>query len=173
MTDSQRVTFSCSYKRSRVCPYSKGSTLSCFYPNRSRNGKHRRNPTAPGDRTGKRASITYVLTAKVFSINPLTISYILTIAFLAMSALVPTGANAGLVGLVLSYVLNITSSLVGEPVLQCPIILRQERLGSAFRLNRILLASNAYYTKNLKLPHEILDARPDGLWPSQGAVEFR
>ena len=44
---------------------------------------------------------------------------ILTVAFLAMSALVTTGVDAGLVGLVLSYALNLTASLVSEPVLQC------------------------------------------------------
>ena len=37
---------------------------------------------------------------------------ILTVAFLAMSALITTGVDAGLVGLVLSYALNTTSSLV-------------------------------------------------------------
>ena len=42
---------------------------------------------------------------------------ILTVAFLAMSALVTTGVDAGLVGLVLSYALNTTSSLVSEPCL--------------------------------------------------------
>ena len=44
---------------------------------------------------------------------------ILTVACLAMSALVTTGVDAGLVGLVLSYALNTTSSLVSEPVLRC------------------------------------------------------
>lgn len=42
---------------------------------------------------------------------------ILVVTFLAMSALVTTGVDAGLVGLVLSYALNTTSSLVSEPVL--------------------------------------------------------
>jgi ATP-binding cassette subfamily C (CFTR/MRP) protein 1 len=37
---------------------------------------------------------------------------ILIVAFLAMSALITTGVDAGLVGLVLSYALNTTSSLV-------------------------------------------------------------
>lgn len=43
---------------------------------------------------------------------------ILIVAFLAMSALVTTGVDAGLVGLVLSYALNITSALVSESGLQ-------------------------------------------------------
>ena len=40
---------------------------------------------------------------------------ILTVAFLAMLALITTGVDAGLVGLVLSYALNTTSSLVCIP----------------------------------------------------------
>ena len=45
---------------------------------------------------------------------------ILTVASLAMSALITTGVDAGLVGLVLSYALNTTSALVSEskPVLR-------------------------------------------------------
>lgn len=39
---------------------------------------------------------------------------IVTVAFLAMSALITTGVDAGLVGLVLSYALNTTSSLVSR-----------------------------------------------------------
>ena len=58
---------------------------------------------------------------------------ILTVAFLAMSALVTTGVDAGLVGLVLSYALNTTSSLVSESVLRCLSMLTLCReLGSAF-----------------------------------------
>ena len=41
---------------------------------------------------------------------------ILTVASLAMSALITTGVDAGLVGLVLSYALNTTSSLVRKMV---------------------------------------------------------
>jgi len=37
---------------------------------------------------------------------------ILTVSLLAMAALITTGVDAGLVGLVLSYALNTTSSLV-------------------------------------------------------------
>jgi ATP-binding cassette subfamily C (CFTR/MRP) protein 1 len=40
---------------------------------------------------------------------------ILTAAFLAMWALVTTGVDAGLVGLVLSYAMNITWTIVSEP----------------------------------------------------------
>ena len=58
---------------------------------------------------------------------------ILTVAFLAMSALITTGVDAGLVGLVLSYALNTTSSLVSEPCLAMSIVLILCReLGSAF-----------------------------------------
>jgi ATP-binding cassette, subfamily C (CFTR/MRP), member 1 len=76
---------------------------------------------------------------------------ILTVAFLAVSALVTTGVDAGLVGLVLSYALNTTSSLVSEPVLQWSIIpdvmSRTGQCVQPVRLNRILSVSNAYYTR--------------------------
>ena len=62
---------------------------------------------------------------------------ILTVAFLAMSALVTTGVDAGLVGLVLSYALNTTSSLVSDcPILRDVLIIYADlvcrELGSAF-----------------------------------------
>ena len=59
---------------------------------------------------------------------------ILSVAFLAMSALVTTGVDAGLVGLVLSYALNTTSSLVSEPRLAMSVIMLSlcRELGSAF-----------------------------------------
>jgi ATP-binding cassette, subfamily C (CFTR/MRP), member 1 len=41
---------------------------------------------------------------------------ILIVALLAMTALITTGVDAGLVGLVLSYALNTTSSLVSCPI---------------------------------------------------------
>ena len=41
---------------------------------------------------------------------------ILIVALLAMAALITTGVDAGLVGLVLSYALNTTSSLVSFPL---------------------------------------------------------
>ena len=58
---------------------------------------------------------------------------ILTVAFLAISALVTTGVDAGLVGLVLSYALNTTSSIVSELGLAVSTMLRFFlELGSAF-----------------------------------------
>ena len=60
---------------------------------------------------------------------------ILIVALLAMSALITTGVDAGLVGLVLSYALNTTSALVSESNPSCAtstfLTLYQE-LGSAF-----------------------------------------
>ena len=78
---------------------------------------------------------------------------ILTVAFLAMSALITTGVDAGLVGLVLSYALNTTSALVSEPVLQCLctiLTLYQSRTGQCVqqvKSNRTLSALNVYYTR--------------------------
>ena len=58
---------------------------------------------------------------------------ILIVAFLAMSALITTGVDAGLVGLVLSYALNTTSALVSELVLRISTFLTlYQELGSAF-----------------------------------------
>lgn len=99
-----------------------------------------------------------------------------------MSALVATGVDADDAGLVLSYALNTTSSLVSKPVLRClPTMLTLCRdLSSAFSkwLNRTSLVLNAYYITSdpgrTRSSHEILDTRPGGgLWPSQGTIEFR
>jgi ABC-type multidrug transport system fused ATPase/permease subunit len=60
---------------------------------------------------------------------------ILTVALLAMSALITSGVDAGLVGLVLSYALNTTPALVSE-LLSCTTFtifdLCYQELGSAF-----------------------------------------
>ena len=60
---------------------------------------------------------------------------ILIVALLAMSALITTGVDAGLVGLVLSYALNTTSALVSESNLSCAtstFLTLYQDLGSAF-----------------------------------------
>ena len=79
---------------------------------------------------------------------------ILTVAFLAMSALITTGVDAGLVGLVLSYALNTTSALVSETCLvramsaiHSDLVLRTGQCVQQVKSNRILSVSNAYYTR--------------------------
>lgn len=80
---------------------------------------------------------------------------ILIVAFLAMSALITTGVDAGLVGLVLSYALNTTSSLVSVytfvflPMLKCH-SLASSRTGSCVlraRSNRTLSVSNVCFIR--------------------------
>ena len=76
---------------------------------------------------------------------------ILTVAFLAMSALITTGVDAGLVGLVLSYALNTTSALVSEPVLRnvyhSDLASRTGQCVQQVRSNRTLSVLNAYYIR--------------------------
>ena len=76
---------------------------------------------------------------------------ILSVALLAMSALVTTGVDAGLVGLVLSYALNTTSSLVSKK-LSCDVyhadfVLRTGQCVQQVRSNRTLLVLNVYYIR--------------------------
>lgn len=76
---------------------------------------------------------------------------ILTVASLAMSALITTGVDAGLVGLVLSYALNTTSSLVRKMLSFLPsvidILLRIGLSVLQARSSRILLVLNVSSTK--------------------------
>ena len=76
---------------------------------------------------------------------------LLTVAFLAMWALITTGVDAGLVGLVLSYALNTTSALVSEPVLRnvchSDLVSRTGQCVQQARSNGILSVLNAYYTR--------------------------
>ncbi|TFK51703.1 multidrug resistance-associated ABC transporter [Heliocybe sulcata] len=87
---------------------------------------------------------------------------ILISALLAVTALVTSGVDAGLVGLVLSYALNTTSSLnwvvrsaseVEQNIVSCERILHNTRLPS-------------------EAPDEIPDSTP-GDWPSNGEIEYR
>ena len=101
-----------SYKRSRVCAYGKGSTLSCFLRHLEMERERREHQSHMS---------------------------------LQQKCSQSTGANAGLVGLGLSYVLNSTSFLVSHwACLAVSFILCQEHLGGAFRLNRTLSALKAY-----------------------------
>ena len=99
-----------------------------------------------------------------------------------MSALITTGVDAGLVGLVLSYALNTTSALVSEskPVLRdvyhsWPCIKNWAvRSASEVEQNIVSVERILHQTQvEPEAPHEILDTQPDDVWPSQGAIEFR
>ncbi|EPQ56430.1 multidrug resistance-associated ABC transporter [Gloeophyllum trabeum ATCC 11539] len=87
---------------------------------------------------------------------------ILASALLAVTALITSGVDAGLVGLVLSYSLNTTSSLnwavrsaseVEQNIVSCERILHYTRLPS-------------------EAPEEIPDSTPED-WPSKGEIEYR
>ncbi|KAK0432840.1 P-loop containing nucleoside triphosphate hydrolase protein [Armillaria borealis] len=87
---------------------------------------------------------------------------IFLVATLAMVALITTGVDAGLVGLVLSYALNATSSL--NWVVRSASEVEQNIVS----VERILHQSEVVP----EAPHELPDSKPDGPWPSKGGVEF-
>jgi ATP-binding cassette subfamily C (CFTR/MRP) protein 1 len=87
---------------------------------------------------------------------------IVTVAFLAMSALITTGVDAGLVGLVLSYALNTTSSL--NWVVRSASEVEQNIVS----VERILHQTNV----EPEAPQEIPDEKPSEVWPTEGAIEF-
>ncbi|KAF8159727.1 multidrug resistance-associated ABC transporter [Crassisporium funariophilum] len=88
---------------------------------------------------------------------------ILIVAFLAMSALITTGVDAGLVGLVLSYALNTTSSLNWVV-----------RSASEVEQNIVSVERILHQTQvEPEAPQEIPETKPHGTWPSNGTIEFR
>ncbi|SJL03580.1 related to YCF1-Vacuolar ABC transporter responsible for vacuolar sequestration of glutathione-S-conjugates [Armillaria ostoyae] len=87
---------------------------------------------------------------------------IFLVATLVMAALITTGVDAGLVGLVLSYALNATSSL--NWVVRSASEVEQNIVS----VERILHQSEVVP----EAPHELPDSKPDGPWPSNGGVEF-
>ncbi|KIP05505.1 hypothetical protein PHLGIDRAFT_128871 [Phlebiopsis gigantea 11061_1 CR5-6] len=83
-------------------------------------------------------------------------------ASLAIGALVTTGVDAGLVGFVLSYALNTTSSLNWVV-----------RSMSEVEQNIVSVERILHYVKlQPEAPAELPGIDPEG-WPSEGAVEFR
>ncbi|KAK0457645.1 P-loop containing nucleoside triphosphate hydrolase protein [Desarmillaria tabescens] len=88
---------------------------------------------------------------------------IFLVATLAMVALITTGVDAGLVGLVVSYALSATSSL--NWVVRSASEVEQNIVS----VERILHQSEVVP----EAPHELPDSKPDGPWPSKGGVEFR
>ncbi|KAF9442601.1 multidrug resistance-associated ABC transporter [Macrolepiota fuliginosa MF-IS2] len=88
---------------------------------------------------------------------------ILCVVLLAMIALITSGVDAGLVGLVLSYALNTTSSL------NWLVRSASEVEQNIVSVERILHQTNI----EPEAPYELLDAKPSSEWPSEGIVEFR
>ncbi|KAG6837154.1 hypothetical protein H0H93_013744 [Arthromyces matolae] len=88
---------------------------------------------------------------------------ILIVALLAMAALITTGVDAGLVGLVLSYALNTTSSL--NWVVRSASEVEQNIVS----VERILHQTDV----QPEAPQEIPESKPSGVWPSAGKVVFQ
>ncbi|KAG6908348.1 hypothetical protein DXG01_005166 [Tephrocybe rancida] len=87
----------------------------------------------------------------------------LVVAVLAVRALVTAGVDAGLVGLVLSYTLNMTSSL-SDAI----------RTTGEFEQNIVSVERILHQTEvQSEAPLEIPETKPSGVWPSHGQVEFR
>ncbi|KAF9048225.1 multidrug resistance-associated ABC transporter [Hymenopellis radicata] len=88
---------------------------------------------------------------------------ILVVALLAVVALITTGVDAGLVGLVLSYALNATSSL--NWVVRSASEIEQNIVSVERILHQIEVPHEA--------AHELPESKPEESWPAEGAVEFR
>ncbi|KAF9054322.1 metal resistance protein YCF1 [Panaeolus papilionaceus] len=88
---------------------------------------------------------------------------ITTVGLLAMFTLITTGIDAGLVGLVLSYALDTTSSL--SWLVRSASSVEQNIVSVERVLHQTTVAPEA--------PKEVPDAKPAGEWPLQGKVEFR
>ncbi|KAH7930359.1 P-loop containing nucleoside triphosphate hydrolase protein [Leucogyrophana mollusca] len=89
---------------------------------------------------------------------------ILFTAILAVTAVVTSNVDAGLVGLVLSYALNTTGSLNWFV-----------RSASEVEQNVVSVERILHYAKEIpsEAPHEIPDHKPSDEWPGEGEVEFR
>lgn len=88
---------------------------------------------------------------------------VLIVALLSILALITTGVDAGLVGLVLSYALNMTSSLNWVV-----------RSASSVEQNIVSVERILHQTSvEPEAPQEIPDNKPEGEWPRKGEVEFR
>ncbi|CAK5273937.1 unnamed protein product [Mycena citricolor] len=88
---------------------------------------------------------------------------ILMVSTLAVTALITSGVDAGLVGLVLSYAMNATSSL--NWVVRSASDVEQNIVS----VERILHQSDATPEK----PQFIEEAKPQAPWPSKGRIEFK
>ncbi|KAJ7077902.1 P-loop containing nucleoside triphosphate hydrolase protein [Mycena belliarum] len=88
---------------------------------------------------------------------------IFIVALLAMVALVTTGVDAGLVGLVLSYAMNATSSL--NWVVRSASDVEQNIVSVERILHQIDVSPES--------PQYIEEAKPNDSWPAHGKIEFQ
>jgi ATP-binding cassette subfamily C (CFTR/MRP) protein 1 len=84
-------------------------------------------------------------------------------SMLAVGALITSGVDAGLVGLVISYALNTTSSL--NWLVRSASEVEQNIVSVERMLQYIELKPEA--------PYEVPETHPEGAWPTDGLVEFR
>jgi ATP-binding cassette, subfamily C (CFTR/MRP), member 1 len=102
-------------------------------------------------------------------------------ACLAVVALVTTGIDGGLVGLVLSYALSTTGALVrclSSGLLEMLISHASKnwvvRSASEVEQNIVSVERILHYVETPpEAPYEIEDTKPANSWPSKGEVEFR
>ncbi|KAG6844742.1 hypothetical protein H0H87_004074 [Tephrocybe sp. NHM501043] len=95
---------------------------------------------------------------------------ILVVALLAVTAMITTRVDAGLVGLVLSYAINTTSSLVNLALDSNWVV----RSASEVEQNIVSVERILHQTEiQPEAPQEIPENKPSGVWPSEGEVEFR
>ncbi|KAH8832587.1 P-loop containing nucleoside triphosphate hydrolase protein [Flagelloscypha sp. PMI_526] len=88
---------------------------------------------------------------------------ILVVALLAIGALITTGVDAGLVGLVLSYAINATGALNWLV-----------RSASDVEQNIVSVERILHQTEvTPEAPQEIPENKPDEDWPSKGVIEFK
>ena len=108
-------------------------------------------------------------------------SIIFISSLLAVGTLMTSGVDAGLVGLVISYALNTTSSLVsrsmGIPAYEEALIVAQNwlvRSASEVEQNIVSVERMLQYIElKPEAPYEVPDAQLEGGWPNEGRVEFR
>ena len=105
---------------------------------------------------------------------------ILAVALLAVFTLITKGVDAGLVGLVLSYAMNTTSSLVREtstvitPVDADTLQNWVVRSASEVEQNIVSVERILHQTAlEPEAPQEIPENKPEGEWPSRGELVFQ
>jgi ATP-binding cassette, subfamily C (CFTR/MRP), member 1 len=101
-------------------------------------------------------------------------------SLLAVGALITSGVDAGLVGLVISYALNTTSSLVSTlamPARWEVLKISQNwlvRSASEVEQNIVSVERMLQYIElKPEAPYEVPETHPEGAWPTDGLVEFR
>jgi ATP-binding cassette subfamily C (CFTR/MRP) protein 1 len=100
---------------------------------------------------------------------------------LSMITLVTGTVDAGLVGLVISYALNTTSSLASRSVISLLTLLTHRlnqnwlvRSASEVEQNIVSVERMLQYIElDPEAPYEIPDAKPEGEWPSAGDIKLK